>query len=121
MKIVRYIKFDFVGFFLLWSSRMRTPRRILEWKSSLEVKSSKTCFSVNCRIAYLVDCHESPKDNADLLIEWDHIDRARQVGLVAIDDVLEELAQTCIKRIQVDSAMDDSHQPEMLIDRQILH
>jgi hypothetical protein len=43
MKMVRYIKFDFVGFFLLWSSRINTPSKIFEWKSSREVKSSNTC------------------------------------------------------------------------------
>ena len=34
MKIVRYIRFDLVGFFLLWSSKINTPNRILLWKSS---------------------------------------------------------------------------------------
>ncbi len=43
MKMVRYIKFDFVGFFLLWSRRINIPSRTFEWKSSLEVKSSKIC------------------------------------------------------------------------------
>ena len=30
IKIVRYIKFDLVGFFFDWSKRMRMPNKILE-------------------------------------------------------------------------------------------
>jgi hypothetical protein len=76
MNIVRYIKFDLVGFFLLWSNRMSTPRRIFEWKSSLEVKSSNTCYRYRAHLvkrSYLVDGHEAPEKNADLLTERNHI------------------------------------------------
>lgn len=93
MKMVRYIRLDLVGFFLLISRRIRTPSKTLEWKSSLIVKSSKTCCTqINDeRGAYLVDCHKSPEENADLLVEGDHVHRVGQVGQLGVDYVLEKL------------------------------
>lgn len=72
-------------------------------------------------VAYLVDGHESPEEDADLLAEGDHVDRVRQVGELRVDDVLEELAHACIEGVQVDTPVDDSHEPEVLIYRQVFH
>ena len=43
MKIQRYMRFDFVWFFLEESSRIKIPTTNLLWKSSRIVKSSNTC------------------------------------------------------------------------------
>lgn len=103
MKMHRYIKFDFVWFFFDWSSKMRMPTRNFLWKSSRMVKSSKTCCKWNSglevkldqkssrAVTYLVIGHESPGEDADLLVEGDLVDAGRQVGAVHVDYVLEVL------------------------------
>ena len=103
MKMHRYIKLDFVWFFFDWSSRMRMPTRNFLWKSSRMVKSSNTCCKWNSGLevkldqksnwaaTYLVIGHESPGEDADLLVEGDLVDAGWQVGAVHVDDVLEVL------------------------------
>jgi len=40
---------------------------------------------------------------------------------VAVDDVLEEFAETRVERIQVNSPVNDPHESVMLIDREVFH
>jgi hypothetical protein len=45
IKMQRYIRLDFVGFFFDWSSRIRMAVTYLWWKSSRIVKSSNRRFT----------------------------------------------------------------------------
>lgn len=67
----------------------------------------------------LVDSHESPEQNADFLMEGNQVHRVREVGELRINNVLEELAESSVERVKVDSSVDYPHQPEILIDGQI--
>ena len=71
-------------------------------------------------MTYLIIGHESPREYADLLIERDLIDAARQVGAVAVNDVLEVLAKADVEWLQVDLALHNLQQSIELIDSQVL-
>lgn len=95
MKMHRYIRLDFVGFFFDWSSKMRMANRNLEWKSSRMVKSSKACFRVRA-CTYRVGRQESPGEDANLLNERDLVDTIRQIRSLGVNHVLEVLRKTCV-------------------------
>ena len=118
--MLMYIKFDFVGFFLLMSNRMTVDRTYFPMKSSRTVKSSKTCWNSNyARIAYLVDRQESPEKSADFLVERDHHHRIGKVGQLRFDYILEILGKAEIKRVKINPAVQHAHQPIMLVDGKV--
>jgi len=55
----------------------------------------------------LIVGHETPRKDADLLIEGNLVDAAGQVRAMAVNDVLEVLAQAHVQRFQVDLALHD--------------
>ena len=69
---------------------------------------------------YLIISHESPREDAYLLIEWNLVDTTWQVGTVTVDQILEILAQANVERLQVDLALHDLQEAIELIDRQVL-
>ena len=84
------------------------------------MKSSKTCYRIKKFEAYLVYSHETPEKYAHFLMKRDNIIGVWKVSLLRVDDILEEFRETLVKWVQIHTAMDHSHQTEMLIDRQVL-
>jgi hypothetical protein len=72
------------------------------------------------KIAYLVVGHESPCENADLLVEWNLVHTGRQVCAMRVNHVLKVLAQPSIKRVHVALALHNLEQPVELVDCQVL-
>ena len=69
---------------------------------------------------YLIISHESPHEDAYLLIEWNLVDTTWQVGTVTVDQILEILAQANVERLQVDLALHDLQEAIELIHCQVL-
>ena len=70
---------------------------------------------------YLVISHESPGEDADLLVERDLVDAGGQVGAVHVDDVLEVLREAEVERLQVALALHDFQQAVELVDGQVFN
>ena len=70
---------------------------------------------------YLVVGHQAPCKDAYLLVKGDLVDAARQVSAVAVNDVLEVLAEADIQGFQVNLTLYDLKQAVKLIDRQIFN
>ena len=106
------------------------PTKNFLWKSSRMVKSSKTCCKQGQKVTktkslkafqtYLIISHESPREDAYLLVKWNLVDTAWQVGTVTVDQILEILAQANVEWLQVDLALDYFEEAIELIDRQVL-
>jgi hypothetical protein len=70
---------------------------------------------VKSKVTYSVKRHKSPEKNAHFLVEWDNIQRLRQIGSICINDVLEVLGESCVQGIKVHSAVDYSQQTEEFV------
>ena len=70
---------------------------------------------------YLIISHQAPRENAHLLVEWDLIDTAGKIRAMAVDDVLEVLAEAKVERLQIDFSLYDFEQSVELINRQIFN
>jgi SOS response regulatory protein OraA/RecX len=70
---------------------------------------------------YRVECHESPKQDRNLLVKGYDVQTLWQVSGVGVNDILKVLAEPIVERIQVHASMDDSQQAEELIRGQILN
>ena len=70
-------------------------------------------------LTYLVIGHQTPRENAHLLVEGYLVDRVGQVGALRVNYVLKVLAEAIVERIQVYLAMHHSQQSVVLIYRQI--
>lgn len=73
------------------------------------------------RLTYLIIGHKAPCEDANLLIEWNLVDTAWQVGAVRVDNVLEVLAEANIEWLQINLALNNLEQPVKLIDCQVLN
>lgn len=68
---------------------------------------------------YLVSCDESPQQNKHLLVKWNLGAAVWKHCVLAINDILEVLNKTSVKRIEVDLSMNDPEKSVVLINRQI--
>ena len=69
----------------------------------------------------MIISHEAPCEYANLLVKWNLIDTAWQVGAVAVNDILEVLTEADVEWLQVDLALHNLEQSIELIDCQVLN
>lgn len=69
---------------------------------------------------YLICCQKAPGENANFLNERNLVHTIWQVRRLNVDDVLEVLSETIVKRVQIDFAMDNTEQAIMLVDCQVV-
>ena len=68
---------------------------------------------------YLIGCNESPQQHKYFLMKWNLGATIWKKRVLAIDEVLEVLNETCVQWVEVYLAMHDSQQSVVFVDGQI--